>query len=57
MGYGPWMSVQRGDVIVVELIPSSSVHDERWEEVMGLSVVAYVLEVYGMRRSGTRHGG
>ena len=57
MGYGPWMSVQRGDVIVVELIPSSSVHDERWEEVMGLSVVAYVLKVYGMRRNGTRHGG
>ena len=51
------MSVQRGNVIVAELISNSSVHDERWEEVMGLSVVACVLEVYGVRRNGTRHGG
>ena len=51
------MSVQRGDVIVVELILNSSVYDERWEEVMGLSVVACVLEVYGVRRNGTRHRG
>ena len=50
------MSVQRGDVIVVELISNSSIHYERWEEVMGLSVVAYVLEVYGVRQNGTRHG-
>ena len=45
------------NVIIVELISNSSVHDERWEEVMGLSVVACVLEVDGVRRNGTRHGG
>ena len=51
------MSVQKGDVIAVELISNSSVHDERWEEVMGLSVVACVLEVDGVKQNGTRHGG
>ena len=51
------MSVQRGNVIVVELISNSSVHDERWEEGMGLSVVACVLEVDGVRQNSTHHGG
>ena len=45
MGYGPWMSVQRGDAIIVELISNSSVYDERRKEIMGLSFVACVLEV------------
>ena len=45
MWYGPWMSVQRGDVIIVELISNSSVYAERRKEIMGLSVVACVLEV------------
>ena len=41
------MSVQRGDVIIVELISNSSVYDERRKEIMGLSVIACVLEVLG----------
>ena len=46
-----------GMFIAVELISNSSVHDERWEEVMGSSVVACVWEVEGVRRNGTRHRG
>ena len=57
MGYEPSMSVQREDVIILELISSSSVYDERRKEVMGLSVVACVLEAHGVRQNGTRHRG
>ena len=51
------MSVQRGNVIIAELISNFSVHDEGWEEVMGLSIVVCVLEEHRVRRNGTRHGG